>query len=41
LKNRITEKEAFDIAKIIFEQIDRDFDDGVKLTEVLELCLSC
>ncbi len=38
MRNRITEKESIDIAKIIFDQIDRAEDETVKLEEIEELC---
>jgi hypothetical protein len=41
LKNRITEKEAHDIAAIIYEQNGKKFDEGIALGDILELCHSC
>jgi hypothetical protein len=41
LKNRITEKESIDIAQIIYEQNNRDFEKCIRLKEITELCHCC
>ena len=40
LRNRITDKEATDIARIIYEHLDRYEEDSVALVEIEELCNS-
>lgn len=41
MKNRITEKESVDIAKIVFEGIERNEEETVKLAEIYGLCHHC
>jgi hypothetical protein len=38
MKNRITEKESIDMAKIIFDQLERHEDETVRLSEIEYLC---
>lgn len=41
LKNRITDKEASDIARLIYEEYDRPFEFTIDLKEIAELCHNC
>ena len=41
MKNRISEKEAKSIARLIFENLDRMEDSTVQVSEIYDLCHSC